>query len=106
MKGIRSIFLKNFIIYSLVVMLSFTALGGAFIYQISRYAARERESALDAAVSRASSFTSEYMQTAPNMIGSSFSLKAYEKIYRTSIMNLAENLGGIQIGRASCRERV
>ena len=95
MKGIRSIFLKNFIIYSLVVMLSFTALGGAFIYQISRYAARERESALDAAVSRASAFTSEYMQTAPNMIGSSFSLKAYEKIYRTSIMNLAENLGGI-----------
>ena len=52
MKGVRSIFLKNFIIYSLVVMLSFTALGGAFIYQVSRYAARERESALAAAVNR------------------------------------------------------
>ena len=83
MKGVRSIFLKNFIIYSLVVMLSFTALGGAFIYQVSRYAARERESALAAAVNRASAFTAEYMQIAPNMIGSSFSLQAYEKIYRT-----------------------
>ena len=95
MKGVRSIFLKNFIIYSLVVMLSFTALGGAFIYQVSRYAARERESALAAAVNRASAFTAEYMQIAPNMIGSSFSLQAYEKIYRTSVMGLADNLGGV-----------
>ncbi len=95
MKGLKSIFLKNFIIYSLVVMLSFTALGGAFIYQISRYAAEERDSALNSAARRASSITTTYMQTAPNMIGSSFSLQTYNDMYRASIVNLAENLGGI-----------
>ena len=95
MKGLKSLFLKNFIIYSLVVMLSFTALGGAFIYQISRYAAEERDSALNSAARRASSITTTYMQTAPNMIGSSFSLQTYNDMYRASIVNLAENLGGI-----------
>lgn len=89
----KSIFLKNFIIYSLVVMLSFTALGAAFIYQINRYAAEERESSLTNTVNRASNITGMYMQVFPNMIGSA--RQFYDEAYRVNIMNLAGNLGGI-----------
>ena len=93
MKGLKSIFLKNFVIYSLVVMLSFTALGGAFIYQINRYSAEERQSILNSTARRAEESTANYMVNQSNVMG--FSRELLESSFHLNMMQLAGNLGGV-----------
>lgn len=93
MKGMKSIFLKNFIIYSLVVMLSFTALGGAFVYQINRYASEEREVSLDATVTRAAASVANFEESSNSLLG--FNRELFENNYRLNLMQLAGNLGGV-----------
>lgn len=94
----KSIFLKNFIIYSLVVMLSFTALGGAFVYQVNKYANDEKETSINKTATSAAEATKVYVETS-----SFWSSDANAKMlvareaqqYRMNITQLAGNLGGI-----------
>ena len=105
MKGLKSIFLKNFVIYSLVVMLSFTALGGAFIYQINRYSAEERQSILNSTARRAEESTANYMVNQSNVMG--FSRELLESSFHLNMMQLAGNLGGVTAANPAspCRRK-
>ncbi|WP_458863606.1 sensor histidine kinase [Acidaminobacterium chupaoyuni] len=89
----KSIFLKNFIIYSLVVMLSFTALGGAFVYQINQFAADEKETQLNTTAQYAVQSTEKYLKTSVGALDFSRRMEAAEQ-YRINIMQLAGNLNG------------
>ena len=60
-------------------MLSFTALGGAFIYQINRYSAEERQSILNSTARRAEESTANYMVNQSNVMG--FSRKLLESSF-------------------------
>lgn len=94
----KSIFLKNFIIYSLVVMLSFTALGGAFVYQVNKYANEEKESTLNNTAKSAAEATRVYVETkvywSTNPNGALFEAREAQQ-YRMNITQLAGSLGGL-----------
>ena len=49
----NSLFLKHFLIYSLVIVVSFVILGGAYVAQVNRYAVEDKENTLEQTASRA-----------------------------------------------------
>ena len=71
----------------------FTALGGAFIYQINRYSAEERQSILNSTARRAEESTANYMVNQSNVMG--FSRELLESSFHLNMMQLAGNLGGV-----------
>ena len=92
----KSLFLKNFLIYSLVIVFSFIILGGAYVFQVNQYALEDKENTLQVTASRASQSTSSYLesialieQLVPG--GSS----AFEQVYRINMTQLAGDSGGM-----------
>ncbi len=58
----KSLFARNFLIYALVIVLGFTVLGSAFIYQVNRFSMEEKQQQLSDASDRAAQSTLAYFQ--------------------------------------------
>ncbi len=92
----NSLFLKYFLIYSLVIVFSFVILGGAYVAQVNRYAVEDKENTLEQTASRAAQSTSTFIETAAQlerlMPGSS---NPYTRSYVINMMQLADISGGM-----------
>ncbi len=58
----KSLFARNFLIYALVIVLGFTVLGSAFIYQVNRFSMEEKQQQLSETADRAAENTLTYFQ--------------------------------------------
>jgi len=92
----KSLFWKNFVIYALVIVISFSVLSGAFIIQTSRFSLKEKESSVERTVDRAVESTLTYLEIKqlvrsilPGWGGQ------YEQSYRVNMEQLASDIGGI-----------
>ena len=63
----NSLFLKNFLVYSLVIVLSFVVLGGAYVTQVNQYAIADKESTIAQTASRAAQSTASYLEVAAQL---------------------------------------
>ncbi len=92
----NSLFLKYFLIYSLVIVFSFVVLGGAYVAQVNRYAVEDKENTLEQTASRAAQSTSSFLETAAQLEsiipGSS---DPYKRSYLINMMQLADISGGM-----------
>ena len=92
----NSLFLKYFLIYSLVIVFSFVILGGAYVAQVNRYAVEDKENTLEQTASRAAESTSSFIETAAQLEkvlpGSAVS---YTQSYLINMMQLADISNGM-----------
>ncbi len=86
----RGLFFRNFVIYAVVILLSFTALGSAFTYQINRFALQEKMNMLSDTVERATSNTVSYLESSTVLSD----IGPAAKIYRSAMSQLASDCGG------------
>ena len=91
----NSLFLKNFILYSLVIVLSFTILGGAYTVQINRYAIDEKQTSLEQTASRAAQSTSSFVASLLLDQIVQGRDNGIERAYRINMMQLAAISGGM-----------
>lgn len=86
----RGLFFRNFIIYAIVILMSFTALGSTFTYQINRFALQEKMNMLSDTVERATENTVSYLESSTllNDIGPA------AKLYRNAMSQLAADSDG------------
>ena len=92
----KSLFWKNLVIYSLVIVISFSVLGGAFLIQTSRFSLKEKENSVERTTDRAVESTQTYLQMKqmvqsilPGLSGQ------YEQSYRINMEQLASDIGAI-----------
>lgn len=86
----KSLFARNFLIYALVIVLGFTVLGSAFIYQVNRFSLEEKQQQLSDASSRAAQSTLAYFQLRD---GPDWQDK-FNANYRVAMNMLASDCGG------------
>ena len=86
----KSLFARNFLIYSLVIVLGFTVLGSAFIYQVNRFALEEKQQQLSDASNRAAQSTLAYFQ----LRGGADWQDKFNANYRVAMNMLASDCGG------------
>ena len=58
----KGIFFRNFIIYAIVILLSFSALGSTFAYQINQFALQEKMNMLTETADKATESTVSYLE--------------------------------------------
>ncbi len=86
----KSLFARNFLIYALVIVLGFTVLGSAFIYQVNRFSLEEKQQQLNDTAVRASDSTLSYFQLRE---GAGWQDK-FNASYRVAMHILATDCGG------------
>lgn len=86
----KSLFARNFLIYALVIVLGFTVLGSAFIYQVNRFSMEEKQQQLSDASHRAAQSTLAYFQMRD---GADWQDK-FNANYRVAMNMLAADCGG------------
>ncbi len=86
----KSLFARNFLIYALVIVLGFTVLGSAFIYQVNRFSMEEKQQQLSDTAVRASDSTLSYFQLRE---GAGWQDK-FNASYRVAMHILATDCGG------------
>ena len=86
----KGLFFRNFIIYAIVICVSFAALGSTFTYQINGFALQEKMNMLSDTTSRAAESTVLYLESGsggqPN--------PAAVKLYRSTMTQLAADCDG------------
>ncbi|NCB04248.1 MAG: HAMP domain-containing histidine kinase [Clostridia bacterium] len=92
----KSLFVKNFVLYALVIIVSFGVLGGAYLFQINRYAMAEKRTGIVMAAERASQSTSVYVETADMRAYLSERYRAdAERQYVINMQQLASDCNGM-----------
>ncbi len=86
----KSLFARNFLIYALVIVLGFTVLGSAFIYQVERFSLEEKQQQLSDTSDRAAQSTLSYFQLRD---GPDWQDR-FNAIYRVTMNMLATDCGG------------
>ena len=86
----KSLFARNFLIYALVIVLGFTVLGSAFIYQVNRFSMEEKQQQLEDASDRAVRSTLAYFQ----LRDSADWQDKFNASYRMAMNMLAMDCGG------------
>ncbi len=86
-----SLFLRNFIIYAIVILVSFSALGSAFTHQINRFALQEKMNMLSETLEKATESTVSFLSSPSTLdqIGGAMSL------FYTTMTQLASDADGI-----------
>ena len=59
----KGLFFRNFIIYAIVICVSFAALGSTFVYQINGFALQEKMNMLSDTTSRAAESTVLFLES-------------------------------------------
>ncbi len=92
----NSLFLKYFLIYSMVIVFSFVILGGAYVAQVNRYAVENKEETLEQTASRAAQSTATFIETAAQLEQKApGSAEPYTRSYLINMMQLADISGGM-----------
>ena len=86
----KSLFARNFLIYALVIVLGFTVLGSAFIYQVNRFSLQEKQQQLSDTSNQAAQSTLAYFQLRD---GADWQDK-FNINYRVAMNMLAADCGG------------
>ncbi len=86
----KSLFARNFLIYALVIVLGFTVLGSAFIYQVNRFSMEEKQQQLSDTADRAAQSTLEFLQ----MRESEGWQDRFNATYRVAMKMLATDCSG------------
>lgn len=86
----NSLFIRNFVIYALVICLGFGILGSAFVYQVNRFALEEKQAQLTDAADRALQSTSTYFE----LEGSDDWKDKFNTSYRVSMHMIAKDCDG------------
>ena len=86
----KSLFARNFLIYALVIVLGFTVLGSAFIYQVNRFSLQEKQQQLSDTSNQAAQSTLAYCQLRD---GADWQDK-FNINYRVAMNMLAADCGG------------
>ena len=60
-EAVKSLFWKNFITYSTVIILVFVLFVGMFVFRVDRYAGAEKQRILENSAERAAEITSVYL---------------------------------------------
>ena len=63
----RGLFFRNFIIYALVICVSFSALGGIFSYRINSFALQEKMNTLSDTTEKAAESTVSFLATSVSL---------------------------------------
>lgn len=87
-----SLFKRYMLSYGLVVIMSFSLLGGAFLYQINSLAIEEKQITLEDTMQKVSESTVNYINT-KREITSFLAKQALENTYRVNLMQLASYSG-------------
>lgn len=85
-----SLLARNFVIYALVIVLGFTVLGSAFIYQVNRFALEEKQTQLTDTATRAVQSSVAYFQ----LRNSTDWNDKFNTSYRVAMNMLATDCGG------------
>ena len=86
----NSLFIRNFVIYALVICLGFGILGSAFVYRVNRFALEEKQAQLTDAADRAVQSTSTYFE----LEGSDDWKDKFNTSYRVSMHMIAKDCDG------------
>ena len=87
----KGIFFRNFIIYAIVILLSFSALGSTFAYQINQFALQEKMNMLTETADKATESTVSYLENSAIIAD----IAPAAKIYRTAMTQLADDCDGV-----------
>lgn len=87
----KGIFFRNFIIYAIVILLSFSALGSTFAYQINQFALQEKMNMLTETADKATESTVSYLENSAIIAD----IAPAAKIYRTTMTQLADDCDGV-----------
>ena len=87
----KSLFAKNFFMYAMIVVFSFAILGSAFIYQVNRFSAEEKENQLSETAARAAQNTLTFL----NSQKVSGWRSEFSSNYLVSMRQLAADCGGM-----------
>ena len=82
----KGLFFRNFIIYAIVICVSFAALGSTFTYQINGFALQEKMNMLSDTMERAAESTLLYLEAS----SAGLDVKPAAKLYRSTMTQLAE----------------
>lgn len=83
----KSLFFRNFIIYAIVICVSFAALGSTFTYQINGFALQEKMNMLSDTMERAAESTVLFLESSSNTM----QLQPAAKLYRSTMTQLADD---------------
>ena len=86
----RGLFFRNFIIYALVICVSFSALGGIFSYRINSFALQEKMNTLSDTTEKAAESTVSFLATSVSLE----EMAPAARVYRTSMTQLASDSDG------------
>ena len=81
----KGLFFRNFIIYAIVICVSFAALGSAFVYQINSFALQEKMNMLSDTTNRAAESTILYLESSSD----TGQVQPAAKLYRSTMTQLA-----------------
>ncbi|MEA4919547.1 MAG: HAMP domain-containing sensor histidine kinase [Clostridiaceae bacterium] len=87
----KGLFFRNFVIYAIVILVSFSALGSTFAYQINRFALQEKMNMLSDTMERATESTVSFLETSTSLE----QLAPAAKLYRTTMTQLAKDAQGV-----------
>lgn len=92
----KSLFVKTFALYALVAIFGFGVLGGAYLFQINRYAMQEKRSGIVMTAERAAQSTAVYVETADMRayLSDKYRVDA-ERQYMTNMLQLASDCNGM-----------
>lgn len=94
----KSLFAKNFFLYTMVIVLSFSVLGSTFIYQVNRFSVEERQQQIQETAEHSVALTSTYLSSR-NIFGWQ---ENFSRTYLVSLQQQAKDCGGvIFVGDAS-----
>ena len=82
----KGLFFRNFIIYAIVICVSFAALGSTFVYQINGFALQEKMNMLSDTTSRAAESTVLFLESSSD----TGQIQPAARLYRSTMTQLAE----------------
>ncbi len=83
----KGLFFRNFIIYAIVICVSFAALGSTFTYQINGFALQEKMNMLQDTMERAAESTVLFLESSMDAM----QLQPAAKLYRSTMTQLADD---------------
>lgn len=87
----KSLFAKNFFVYSMVIVVSFCVLGSVFIYQVNRFSVEERQQQIQETTQRSVEITSAYLASR-SIFGWQ---ENFSRTYLVSLQQQASDCGGV-----------